>query len=132
MSARKRRRPGCDRATAKEILGDDRKEFNSDPRGLSRIKSEIGFDAASESDRIFFEEHPGRRHRLRRAFQFEVQQVESLGGAFDIPDSAWLFAAIKVIGPGLRARVFATAGLNTKDTEAAAREMFAAAMTVRS
>lgn len=99
-------------------------------RALHRLTPNA--QAALESDRIYFERRPDRRHRIRRKFQGETNEGGVvLDQALGRPPPGWAwFTAVKNIRPGLRSRVFV---MNDEDaetdvTEATAQAVFEACL----
>lgn len=83
-----------------------------------------------EADARFFARHTHRRHRLRLASQAELlTSIECFGGPR--PEKGWaLYALVKQIEPGVRARGFVIrlAGLDTDISEELCAEFFNMAM----
>jgi hypothetical protein len=61
----------------------------------------VANEPTTDGDREFFERHPERQYRLRPASSFE-DEFTPRGGA--TPQSAFPFAVIRNIGPGIRQR----------------------------
>jgi hypothetical protein len=91
-------------------------------------------DRMTQADRLFFERHPDRQHRLRLASRAEIGQQELLKGAvLWVPPDCRLFAIVRNVAPGIRLRLF-TAGLEGSETdldETTARTIFEASATPR-
>lgn len=68
-----------------------------------------------EGDRLFFEDNPKRRYRVRLAGPQEKQDVERFDGSSP-PTGFKLFTFVQNMGPGFRLRRFHTlpATLNTR------------------
>lgn len=74
-------------------------------RRLERLAIEV--DQALVSDRRFFERHPHRSYRVRRAAKAEIASAREIGEARgDIPKGFAWFTAVRAFAPGVRARVF--------------------------
>lgn len=72
-------------------------------------------DKASQSDRLFFERHPDRKHRIRNAHTAEILQAElSSGEPHPTPPGWRWFSVIRNICPNARGRLFM---LNREDAE---------------
>ena len=89
-------------------------------------------DRACESDRMFFERFPQRRHRVRRSHSAEARQEEILRGEplRPHPRFAW-FSVVRNVAPGVRLRLLL---LNHNDAEVdlseeMCREIFETAAT---
>jgi hypothetical protein len=80
-------------------------------------------DKASEADRLFFERHPDRRHRVRLSHQAEIRQNEIIEGErIDPPPGFRWFTAVRNIRPGARMRLFT---LNVENAETDLPEVMA-------
>ncbi len=75
-------------------------------------------DEASERDRMFFERHPDRTHRLRPARAGELPGL-------DVPVRGWSFVLVKQVARGFRVRVPFVAPDLILDTEARAKAIAA-------
>jgi hypothetical protein len=72
-------------------------------------------DKATESDRLYFERYPQRRHRVRLSHRAEIDQNELLGGEpLPVPPGFRWFTVVRNVCPGARLRVFT---LNREDAE---------------
>jgi hypothetical protein len=66
-------------------------------------------ERVTDADRVFFEQHPDRKHRLRLASEVEIAQNEILSGEVNIlPPGMRHFAIVRNVAPGARLRVFVT------------------------
>jgi hypothetical protein len=66
-------------------------------------------ERVTDTDRVFFEQHPDRKHRLRLASEVEIAQNEILSGEVKIlPPGMHHFAIVRNVTPGARLRVFVT------------------------
>jgi hypothetical protein len=64
-------------------------------------------DEATNGDRIYFERHPERRHRIRLSHLCEIAQNEILAGrSWALPDGMGWFTVVKNIVPGARSRLW--------------------------
>jgi hypothetical protein len=91
-------------------------------------------DRVTQADRLFFERHPDRQHRVRLASRVEIGQQELLKGAvLWVPPDCRLFAIVRNIAPGVRLRLFTAAPEESETdlSEAIASAAFEAAATPR-
>ena len=66
-------------------------------------------DRITEADRVFFEQHPDRKHRLRFASDVEIAELEVVRGeVMTLPPGMRHFAIVPNVAPGVRLRVFVT------------------------
>ena len=66
-------------------------------------------DRITEADRVFFEQHPNRKHRLRFASDVEIAELEVVRGeVMTLPPGMRHFAIVRNVAPGVRLRVFVT------------------------
>jgi len=66
-------------------------------------------DRITEADRVFFEQHPDRKHRLRFASDVEIAELEVVRGeVMTLPPGMRHFAIVRNVAPGVRLRVFVT------------------------
>jgi hypothetical protein len=66
-------------------------------------------DRITEADRVFFEQHPDRKHRLRFASDVEIAELEVVRGeVMTLPPSMRHFAIVRNVAPGTRLRLFVT------------------------
>jgi hypothetical protein len=73
-------------------------------RKLTKLVNRL--DRVTEGDRLFFERHRHRSHRLRRAGQVEIEEESILRGSrVELPTGAAWFTIVKQLSPGMRARV---------------------------
>jgi hypothetical protein len=80
-------------------------------RHTKKLAPHIG--RIADADRVFFEQHPDRRHRIRFASEVEIAQNEILSGEVKIlPAGFRHFVIVRKIAPGRRLRLFVT---NTED-----------------
>jgi hypothetical protein len=71
----------------------------------------------TQTDRLFFERFPHRRHRVRIASQAEIEHDLALTGSrMMMPPGKQLFVAVKNIAPGVRLRLLVV-GLRDADTD---------------
>jgi hypothetical protein len=72
-------------------------------------------ERAVESDRLYFERHPHRKHRIRRSHVAEILQVDFFTGEPHPTPPGWRwFSVIRNICPNARGRLFL---LNREDSE---------------
>ena len=81
-----------------------------------------------ESDRRFYERHPHRRHRIRRATRTEVEAMASVHGVEAtalLPGDRW-FVVTRLVAPGGWVKLFTVnkAGSDTDVTEDLAAGLF--------
>ena len=66
-------------------------------------------DRITQADRVFFEQHPDRKHRLRLASEVEIAQNEILSGEVTTPPPGHRhFVIVRNVAPGHRLRLFVT------------------------
>ena len=66
-------------------------------------------DRITQADRVFFEQHPDRKHRIRFASEVEIAQNEILTGKVKIlPAGFRHFVVVRNVAPGRRLRLFVT------------------------
>jgi hypothetical protein len=66
-------------------------------------------DRITEADRVFFEQHPNRWHRIRFASEVEIAQYEIASGeVMTLPPGFRHFVIVRKITPGHRLRLFVT------------------------
>ena len=66
-------------------------------------------DRVTEADRVFFEQHPDRKHRVRFASEAEIAQLEILNGQVTtLPPGIRHFVIVRNVAPGARLRLFVT------------------------
>ena len=91
-------------------------------RQLQKLADEV--DRITATDRLFFEQHPDRRHRVRLATRAEIRQQELLLGAvLWAGPGGRIFAAVCNVTPGRRIRLLIGvegAGITDLAEEAAA------------
>ena len=76
-------------------------------RQIKKLAPHLGHIA--EADRVFFEQHPDRRHRVRFASEVEIAQHEILSGKLmRLPPGHRHFVIVRNIAPGRRLRLFVT------------------------
>jgi hypothetical protein len=94
-------------------------------REMRKLQARV--DKATSSDRVFFERHPDRAYRVRRAHTAEIRQEEIIQGERVVPvPGCGIFVAVKSICPGARLRLLVQ-GLKDSEvdlTEAEARDIF--------
>jgi hypothetical protein len=85
-------------------------------------------DTALSSDRIFFEQHPGRKFRVRPAFDVEIEDF-ARHGAIErtLPEKLCWWVAVHQIRSGIRMRfpLAAPHHFPTEVSEATARNVWA-------
>jgi hypothetical protein len=82
-------------------------EIRIPPEDFPQVQAKVSTDWTSDSDRIFFEQHPHRTHRVRLASTAEIEINQTLSGHDQsLPPGQRHFCAIKQIAPGLRIRVY--------------------------
>jgi len=75
-------------------------------RQIKKLAPHLGHIA--EADRVFFEQHPDRRHRVRFASEVEIAQHEILSGEIvTLPPGFRHVVIVRKIAPGQR-RLFVT------------------------
>lgn len=100
---------------------------HAERRQMEKLGGHI--DDVTASDRIWFEEHPQRQHRIRFAHPCEIAQNEIVGGrAWTLPPDMRWFTIVKSVVPGSRVRLY-TANHETAPTdtvpETMARKIYA-------
>jgi hypothetical protein len=66
-------------------------------------------ERVTDTDRVFFEQHPDRKHRVRLASEVEIAQLEIVrGNVMTLPPGMRHFAIVRNVAPGVRLRVFVT------------------------
>lgn len=73
-------------------------------RALERFAA--GVDHITAEDRRWFEQHPGRRFRIRRMAAAEIGTAEAAGGLNPLPAGAARFTLVRKVTPNLRTRIF--------------------------
>lgn len=100
----------------------------SDDDVLGKLVRTDSFEAAIESDRQFFRDHPHRKYRLRPAAWAEVSALEVDGAPIIPPLGTILCVGVKQHVPGFRSRVFffapAAASTWAEATEREAKSWF--------
>jgi hypothetical protein len=72
-------------------------------RQMKRLAPHLG--RIAEGDRVFFEQHPDRKHRIRLASEVEIAQDEILSGEVKIlPPGYRHLVVVRNIAPGWRLR----------------------------
>ena len=75
-------------------------------RQIKKLAPHLG--RIADADRLFFEQHPDRRHRIRFASEVEIAQREIVSGEVMIPPPGFRhFVIVRKIAPGQR-RLFVT------------------------
>jgi hypothetical protein len=70
-------------------------------------------ERVTDTDRVFFEQHPDRKHRVRFASEVEIAQLEILSGeVMTLPPRMRHFAIVRNVAPGARLRLFVTNARN--------------------
>ena len=76
-------------------------------RQIKKLAPHLG--RIADADRLFFEQHPDRRHRIRFASEVEIAQREIVSGEVMIPPPGFRhFVIVRKIAPGRRLRLFVT------------------------
>jgi hypothetical protein len=66
-------------------------------------------ERVTDTDRVFFEQHADRKHRVRLASEVEIAQLEIVSGdVMTLPAGMRHFAVVRNVAPGTRLRVFVT------------------------
>jgi hypothetical protein len=86
-------------------------------------------DGVSAGDRLYFEQHPHRTHRIRISHPCEIAQHEIIEGkSWTLPPGMRWYTVVKNVSPGVRIRLF-TANYDNAPTDAVdetmAREVYA-------
>jgi hypothetical protein len=64
---------------------------------------------ATDTDRVFFEQHPDRKHRVRFASEVEIARCEIVSGeVMTLPPGFRHFVIVRNVAPGHRVRLFVT------------------------
>jgi hypothetical protein len=75
-------------------------------RQMKKLASHV--ERITDTDRVFFEQHPDRKHRLRLASE-EIAQEETLSGKVkSLPPGVRHFTIVRNVVPGVRLRVLVT------------------------
>jgi hypothetical protein len=75
-------------------------------RQMKKLAPHLG--RIADADRVFFEQHPDRRHRIRFASEVEIAQHEILSGKLmRLPQGHRHFVIVR-FAPGRRLRLFVT------------------------
>jgi hypothetical protein len=62
-----------------------------------------------DADRVFFEQHPDRKHRIRFVSEVEIAQLEIMNGeVMTLPPGMRHFVIVRNVAPGARLGVFVT------------------------
>jgi hypothetical protein len=78
---------------------------NTQQRQLDKLAPHV--DRITEADRVYFEQHPVRRHRLRHASEVEIAQKEILTGEVEtLPAGCRHFVIVRKIAPRQQMRLF--------------------------
>jgi len=87
-------------------------------------------DKICQADRLFFERHPERRHRVRLASRSEVEQLAVLGATV-CPPGFRVYVAVRNVVSGVRFRTFrcAPVGMETDISEEGAAAIFEATVS---
>jgi hypothetical protein len=76
-------------------------------RQMKKLAPHLG--RIADADRVFFERHPDRRHRIRFASEVEIAQHEILSGKLmRLPPGHRHFVIVRKAAPGRRPRLFVT------------------------
>jgi hypothetical protein len=66
-------------------------------------------ERVADTDRVFFEQHPDRKHRVRLPSEVEIAQNEIMSGeVMTLPSGHRLFMIVRNVAPGYRVRLFVT------------------------
>jgi hypothetical protein len=66
-------------------------------------------DRITQADRVYFEQYPERKHRVRFASEVEIAQNEILSGeVMTLPPGQRHFVVVRNVAPGRRLRLFVT------------------------
>jgi hypothetical protein len=66
-------------------------------------------DRITQADRVFFEQHPERKHRVRFASEVEIARCEIVRGeVMTLPPGHRHFVIVRNVAPGRRLRLFVT------------------------
>lgn len=66
-------------------------------------------ERVADTDRVFFEQHPDRKHRVRLASEVEIAQLEIMNReVMSLPPGKRHFAIVRNVAPGTRMWVIAT------------------------
>jgi hypothetical protein len=87
----------------------------------------VHVDEVTDGDRVFFEQHPQRRHRIRHSHACEIAQNEIVEGKPWTPPPGWRwFTIVRNVASGVRARLYTVyyEDAPTDVDEATAREIY--------
>jgi hypothetical protein len=74
-------------------------------RQLDKLASYV--ERVSDTDRVFFEQHPDRKHRVRLASEVEIAELEiTYGEVVTLPPGYRYFVIVRNVAPGHRAGLF--------------------------
>jgi hypothetical protein len=87
-------------------MDDDFSSAAAGPQSLEEklVRGAKRLDLETDDDRLFFERHEHRNHRLRQSAQIEVEQEEILVGPIVKPSGTRWFTIVKQLAPGKRVR----------------------------
>jgi hypothetical protein len=70
-------------------------------RQLDKLASYV--ERVSDTDRVFFEQHPDRKHRVRLASEVEIAELEiTYGEVMTLPPGYRYFVIVRNVAPGHR------------------------------
>src|SRR5262245_56399734 len=79
----------------------------TEQRQMKKLTSHV--ERVADTDRVFFEQHPDRKHRVRLASEVEIAQLEIMNGeVMTLPPGKRHFAIVRNVAPGARLWVIAT------------------------
>jgi hypothetical protein len=97
----------------------------TEQRQIKKLASYV--ERVADTDRVFFEQHPDRKHRVRLASEVEIAQLEIMNGeVMTLPPGKRHFAIVRNVAPGARLWVIATSAedAGTDVEEALAHALF--------
>ena len=106
------------RGGAMKLTRTQRRQIDKLARHVERV---------TDTDRVFFEQHPDRKHRIRFASEVEIAQLEIMNGeVMTLPPGKRHFAIVRNVAPGARLWVIATSAedAGTDVEEALAHALF--------
>ena len=131
MPLPKRNAPAADRGVPEtDRLAGTIKRLDIPPTGPSQPETDdlplldADHEAAVADDRLWFQQHAARNHRLRFACQSEIEKIETLGGPLP-PGAVCVVTAVRQIRPGLRVRAYARMATLTGRPDAASEQVAA-------
>jgi transposase len=89
-------------------------------RQLEKLSCHV--ERVTDTDRVFFEQRPDRKHRVRIASEVEIAQLEIVNGeVMTLPPGMRHFAIVRNVAPGTRLRAFVTNAKHAVIVETIAR-----------